>query len=113
MAWHKSAYTRKTDPLHPEDAGADGDTHSLSDEELTKQAKSGDSAAFGELIRRHRTKAYRLARSIAQDEFLAEDILQEAFWLIGKKCRLSEANFPRHRLPPRNITRKLLMHLSA
>ncbi|GMK40884.1 hypothetical protein PCCS19_39400 [Paenibacillus sp. CCS19] len=97
MAWYKSAYTRKTDPLHPEDAGSDEDTLSLSDEELTKQAKSGDSAAFGELIRRHRIKACRLARSIAQDEFLAEDIVQEA--LVRAFLHVASLSDPQRFLP--------------
>jgi RNA polymerase sigma factor (sigma-70 family) len=46
--------------------------------ELVDQARSGDSDAFGELVRRHRAKALGLAGKLTQDSFLAEDIVQEA-----------------------------------
>jgi RNA polymerase sigma factor (sigma-70 family) len=53
-------------------------SHELSDEDLTTRARSGNSEAFGELVRRHRAQAYGVASSIAQDPHLAEDIVQDA-----------------------------------
>jgi RNA polymerase sigma factor (sigma-70 family) len=53
-------------------------SHELSDEDLTIRARSGNSDAFGELVRRHRAQAYGVASSIAQDTHLAEDIVQDA-----------------------------------
>ncbi|WP_405449053.1 RNA polymerase sigma factor [Paenibacillus sp. HJGM_3] len=46
--------------------------------ELVERARSGDQQAFGELVRRHRAKALGWASSIAQDAYLAEDIVQDA-----------------------------------
>lgn len=46
--------------------------------ELIERARSGDQAAFGELVRKHRTKAFEWARRIARDPHVAEDIVQEA-----------------------------------
>lgn len=61
---------------------------------LVQRARFGDHAAFGELVSRHRAKAYRLASSIVEDSFLADDIVQEAllsaFIHLGKltdSCR--------------------------
>jgi RNA polymerase sigma factor (sigma-70 family) len=45
---------------------------------MAERARSGDMEAFGELIRRHREHAFGWARSMAGDETLAEDIVQEA-----------------------------------
>ncbi|REK76683.1 sigma-70 family RNA polymerase sigma factor [Paenibacillus paeoniae] len=46
--------------------------------ELIERAQSGDHDAFSELVRRHRAKAQGWANGLAQDPFLAEDIVQEA-----------------------------------
>lgn len=48
------------------------------DEQLALAARSGDGEAFGELVRRHRAKAFGIAKSYAGDAHLAEDIVQEA-----------------------------------
>ncbi|MCR2805763.1 RNA polymerase sigma factor [Paenibacillus soyae] len=45
---------------------------------LIERARSGDQAAFGELVRKHRAKAFEWAKRIARDPHMAEDILQEA-----------------------------------
>lgn len=45
---------------------------------LVARAREGDHAAFYDLVRRHRAKACGIARSMMQDEHLAEDIVQEA-----------------------------------
>lgn len=52
--------------------------YECSDEDLASRARSGNSDAFGELVRRHRAQAYGVASSIAQDPHLAEDIVQDA-----------------------------------
>lgn len=46
--------------------------------ELIERAQSGDHAAFSELVRRHRAQAHNWAKGLAQDPYLAEDIVQEA-----------------------------------
>lgn len=48
------------------------------DGNLIRLAQGGDRDAFGELVRRHRAKAFDWARSLARDPHLAEDIVQEA-----------------------------------
>ncbi|WP_274364136.1 RNA polymerase sigma factor [Paenibacillus thermotolerans] len=50
----------------------------LEDNSLIERARAGDQDAFGELVRRHRARAFDWARSLARDPHLAEDIVQEA-----------------------------------
>ncbi len=58
----------------------DGDERSApaSEKELVDRARTGDPDAFGELVRRHRAKAYGIARSLTRDPHLAEDVVQDA-----------------------------------
>jgi RNA polymerase sigma-70 factor (ECF subfamily) len=51
----------------------------LTDLELVRLTKGGDSEAFGELVRRYESKVYRLARRMTDSREDAEDVLQEAF----------------------------------
>ncbi|GEL77842.1 RNA polymerase sigma factor [Tenuibacillus multivorans] len=50
----------------------------IHDDELISRAKQGDPEAFGELVSRHRAKAYGWAKKMTYDSYLAEDIVQEA-----------------------------------
>ncbi len=50
------------------------------DDELVLQAKSGNDAAFTELIERHRSISLKLAYSILRDRSDAEDEVQNATW---------------------------------
>ncbi|XEC93612.1 RNA polymerase sigma factor [Paenibacillus tarimensis] len=52
-------------------AGAD-------DAVLVAKARTGDTEAFGELVRRHRGAVFGLAKSIVGDFHLADDVVQEA-----------------------------------
>jgi len=54
------------------------DQPAVDDSALVAKAREGDHAAFYELVRRHRAKACGIARSLMQDDHLAEDIVQEA-----------------------------------
>ncbi|WP_053375331.1 RNA polymerase sigma factor [Paenibacillus sp. FJAT-27812] len=60
----------------------------LEDGELVRHAQAGKHEAFGELVRRHRAQFYGYAKTITQESFLAEDIVQEAliraFMHLGK-----------------------------
>jgi RNA polymerase sigma factor (sigma-70 family) len=49
-----------------------------SEAELVAKARTGDPDAFGELVRRHRARAFGIARSLTQDPHLAEDVVQDA-----------------------------------
>jgi len=49
------------------------------DEQLVARARSGDRAAFGELVRRHQGPALRVAATICGSTEEARDIVQEAF----------------------------------
>jgi len=53
-------------------AGADETT-------LVAQSREGDTAAFGELVRRYEAKIFRLAQHVTQNREDAEDVLQETF----------------------------------
>lgn len=60
----------------------------MDDAALVKKAKEGSREAFGELVRRHRSKVYGYARSMVQEAHAAEDIVQDAliraFLHLGK-----------------------------
>ena len=49
------------------------------DRELVDQARSGNSAAFGALVRRHQRRIFRLAFHIVRSGAEAEDVTQETF----------------------------------
>jgi len=51
----------------------------ITDEELVRLAKGGDTAAFGKLMQRYQSKIYRLGRRMTETDEDAEDVLQEAF----------------------------------
>jgi len=53
----------------------------VSDVDLVTRARQGDSAAFGELIDRHRNAVYRAARAALGSHADAEDAAQDAFLL--------------------------------
>ncbi|XEC94202.1 RNA polymerase sigma factor [Paenibacillus tarimensis] len=56
----------------------ENDTRPVSEADLVAKARNGDPDAFGELVRRHRAKAFGIAYSLTQDHHLAEDVVQEA-----------------------------------
>lgn len=49
------------------------------DPRIVERARSGDPAAFEELVRAHQGDAWRFARSLTRDEHLADDVTQDAF----------------------------------
>ena len=51
----------------------------MSDAELVARARRGDTAAFGELVDRHRAAVYRAAHAALGSAGEAEDVAQEAF----------------------------------
>lgn len=52
---------------------------SPSDRDLVDRARSGDSDAFGLLVRRHQKRIYRLALHLVRTGAEAEDVTQETF----------------------------------
>ncbi|CAH1196719.1 RNA polymerase sigma factor [Paenibacillus sp. JJ-223] len=75
---NKSTLKRSMDHLDREAHAQCTELSVLEDIVLIKQAKSGDSAAFEELVRRYRVRLFGYARSLVRDAYLAEDILQES-----------------------------------
>jgi RNA polymerase sigma-70 factor (ECF subfamily) len=53
--------------------------------DLIERVKQGDISAYEALISRYRLAALSWARTIVQDAFLAEDIVQEAFIKLKEK----------------------------
>jgi RNA polymerase sigma-70 factor (ECF subfamily) len=49
------------------------------DADLVRRIRSGETALFGELMRRHNGRLFRIARAILRDDADAEDVLQEAY----------------------------------
>lgn len=52
---------------------------SVSDRELVEQARNGDAAAFGELVRRYQAAVFNVCYRMAGERREAEDLAQEAF----------------------------------
>ena len=57
----------------------------MTDGELVEQVRGGETAAFGELVERHRGAVYRAALAALGNEAEAEDIAQEALVLAYKR----------------------------
>lgn len=55
-------------------------TDGLDEAALVERAKSGETAAFTELVRRYDKKIFRMAKQITQSDEDAEDVLQEALF---------------------------------
>src|SRR5579863_8796150 len=51
-----------------------------SDNDLVERCRQGDQVAFGELMKRYRSPALKVALSIMRDHQDAEDEVQNAFW---------------------------------
>ncbi len=70
----------------PPTADAGGvSTGCVTDADLVARARQGDSAAFGELVDRHRTAVYRAARAALGSHADAEDAAQDAFVLAFRR----------------------------
>src|SRR5262249_23379101 len=52
---------------------------SLSDAEIVRRVRGGDTSLFEILMRRNNQRVYRAARSIVRDEAEAEDVMQQAY----------------------------------
>ena len=57
----------------------------VTDADLVARARQGDSAAFGELVDRHRTAVYRAALAATRSHADAEDVAQDAFVLAFRR----------------------------
>jgi RNA polymerase sigma-70 factor (ECF subfamily) len=51
----------------------------LSDMEVVRRVRSGETALFEILMRRHNQRLYRVARAIVKEDSEAEDVMQEAY----------------------------------
>lgn len=54
-------------------------TSPLTDAEVVDRVRSGDTALFEILMRRHNQRVYRVARAVVKDEAEAEDVMQQAY----------------------------------
>ncbi|MFP4028418.1 MAG: RNA polymerase sigma factor [Candidatus Brocadiia bacterium] len=52
------------------------------DQELMQRVADGDMEAFGEIVRRHQDRAWRIAYNFLRNKTQAEDVAQEAFLKI-------------------------------
>lgn len=55
------------------------DPAALEELDLVNRARTGDTSAFGELVKRYERKIFRLAKNITQNDEDAEDVLQDTF----------------------------------
>lgn len=54
-------------------------THERNDSELVERARAGDRAAFGQLVRAHQQRVWRLALHLTGNRGEADDVTQETF----------------------------------
>ncbi len=59
----------------------------LSDAELVSSLRTGEAAAFEEILRRYERKVYSLVRGLTRDEGDAQDALQDTFLSVYRKIR--------------------------
>ncbi|HEY7728954.1 MAG TPA: RNA polymerase sigma factor, partial [Candidatus Eisenbacteria bacterium] len=55
------------------------DRSTLTDAELVRSIRTGETDAFGEFVRRTQRQAYRLARRLTRNHEDADDVLQESY----------------------------------
>jgi RNA polymerase sigma-70 factor (ECF subfamily) len=51
----------------------------MTDSEIVQRVRSGETALFEILMRRHNQRVYRVARAVLKDEHEAEDVMQQAY----------------------------------
>lgn len=64
----------------------------ISDQDLVKLYLNGDESVLAELIKRHKTKIYTSIYLLVKDQYLAEDIFQEAFIKVINTLRSGRYN---------------------
>jgi len=93
----------------------------VTDADLVARARQGDTAAFGELVDRHRTAVYRAALAATGSHADADDVAQDAFVLAFRRLESfrGEASFKtwllsiawRQALNRRRAVRRMLRRL--
>lgn len=63
-------------------------TRADTDTEAMRRCQQGEASALDGLVERHQLAAVRIAYVLVQDPFIAEDIVQESFLLVYRKCHL-------------------------
>ena len=51
----------------------------MSDDEVVRRVRDGETALFEVLMRRYNQRLYRIARAVVKDEHEAEDVMQQAY----------------------------------
>ena len=64
----------------------------LSDQDLVKLYIGGDETVIEELLRRHKTKIFTSIYLLVKDQYLAEDIFQDAFIKVINTLRSNRYN---------------------
>jgi RNA polymerase sigma-70 factor (ECF subfamily) len=71
---------------------ADASLQALSDEVLMKWVQEGDKEAFGYLFRRYARALHSIGRRILRDSGEAEDLVQEVFVYVHRKCSVYDTS---------------------
>ena len=80
-----------TMPLTPP---ADATTNDDSETRLVDAARNGDESAFGELVRRHQNRVFRLAGRFFREPAEVEDVAQDTFLTAWSKLSTYRAEAP-------------------
>jgi RNA polymerase sigma-70 factor (ECF subfamily) len=62
-----------------DEGGSSAQESALSDEEVVRRIREGETALFEVLMRRYNQRLFRVARAILRDEAEAEDVMQQAY----------------------------------
>lgn len=65
---------------------------SVSDSELVSRYKNGNESAFEELVARHKSRVFTTIYLIVKDQYVAEDLLQDAFIKVVKTIKSGKYN---------------------
>ena len=60
--------------------------------ELVQRVLAREAGAFRTILQRHNRRLYRIARAVLRDDTEAEDVVQEATYLLLLTFRVIEAN---------------------
>jgi RNA polymerase sigma-70 factor (ECF subfamily) len=82
VLWSEKVTRRSRTPVQPADCGTCDcreASQTLSDVEVVRRVREGETALFEVLMRRYNQRLYRVARAIVKDDAETEDVMQQAY----------------------------------
>jgi RNA polymerase sigma-70 factor (ECF subfamily) len=89
------------------------DRSALTDADLVRRIRAGETDAFGEFVRRTQRQAYRLARRLTRNHEDADDVLQDSYVKAFRALDRLDSNRPFAPWFHTIVTRTALSHLRS